>query len=161
MLESLFIILKIWGTLCVICVRLNQNLTLFSRKQMFRRPTDKCLCIRYGRSNRSLPWGPIITLIDEMSLEDEHSNVSLMHSCLLSYAVMKLLIIFLYIYVDDSFSAQCKGEILFYKNYQKMLPSNPIRLFSLWDFLGIPHEGKKQVLVICSLSSGLRLIRTG
>ena len=39
-------------------------------------------------------------------------------------AVMKLLMHFLYLYVDDSFSAQKRGEMMIDKGYQKTLPSN-------------------------------------
>ena len=60
-------------------------------------------------------------------------------------AVMMYLIQLLYIYVDDSFSAQKRGEMLFYKRYRKLLPSNLTRLLQLWDFIGLPHEEKKQV----------------
>ena len=60
-------------------------------------------------------------------------------------AVMKLLIYYLYIYVDDSFSAQKKGEQLFYSRYGKYMPSNLVRLLLLWDFIGLPHEEKKQI----------------
>ena len=60
-------------------------------------------------------------------------------------AVMKYLIQLLYIYVDDSFSAQKRGERLFYKPYHKYLPSNLTRLPQLWDFIGLPHEERKQV----------------
>ena len=60
-------------------------------------------------------------------------------------AVMKYLIQLLYIYVDDSFSAQKRGERLFYKRYHKYLPSNLTRLLQLWDFIGLPHEEHKQV----------------
>ena len=60
-------------------------------------------------------------------------------------AVMKYLIQLLYIYVDNSFSAQKKGEVLFYNCYRKLLSSNLTRLLQLWDFIGLPHEEKKQV----------------
>ena len=60
-------------------------------------------------------------------------------------AVMKYLIQLLYIYVDDSFSAQKRGERRFYKPYHKYLPSNLTRLLQLWDFIGLPHEERKQV----------------
>ena len=35
--------------------------------------------------------------------------------------------------------------MLFYKGYQKQLPSHLTRLLQLWDFIGLPHEGRKQV----------------
>ncbi|KAI6007089.1 hypothetical protein EDD15DRAFT_2383953 [Pisolithus albus] len=60
-------------------------------------------------------------------------------------AVSKLLIHFLYIYVDDSFSVESEGRMLFYKKYKKHLPSNMVKLLNLWDYLGIPHEERKQV----------------
>ena len=60
-------------------------------------------------------------------------------------AVMKLLILFLYIYVDDSFSAQHKGQVLYYQCYGKSLPSNLTHLLQLWDYIGLPHKEKKQV----------------
>ena len=60
-------------------------------------------------------------------------------------AVMKYLIQLLYIYVDDSFSIQKRGEMLFYKHYRKLLPSNLTRLLQLWNFIGLPHEERKQV----------------
>ncbi|KAF8438803.1 hypothetical protein L210DRAFT_853145, partial [Boletus edulis BED1] len=58
---------------------------------------------------------------------------------------MKLFIWFLYIYVDDSFSPQRRGETLYYERYSKFLPSNLTWLLRLWDYLGIPHEERKQI----------------
>ena len=60
-------------------------------------------------------------------------------------AVMKYLLLYLYLYVDDSFSAQKRGEMLFYKGYQKQLPSHLTHLLQLWNFIGLPHEEHKQV----------------
>ena len=60
-------------------------------------------------------------------------------------AVIKYLIYLLYLYVDNSFSAQKRGERLCYKHYHKELPSNLTRLLQLWDFIGLPHEERKQV----------------
>ena len=36
--------------------------------------------------------------------------------------------------------------MLFYKGYQKQLPSHLTRLLQLWDFIGLPHEERKQVI---------------
>ena len=66
-------------------------------------------------------------------------------SLVLWVAGMKLLMHFLYLYVDDSFSAQKRGEMLFYKGYQETLASNLTRLLQLWDFIGLPYEEHKQV----------------
>lgn len=57
----------------------------------------------------------------------------------------KLLIHFLYIYVDDSFSVEPEGQMVFYKKYNKLLPSNLVKLLNLWDYLGVPHEERKQI----------------
>ena len=59
--------------------------------------------------------------------------------------VIKYLLYLLYLYVDDSFSAQKRGERLFYKHYQKELSLNLTQLLQLWDFIGLPHEEHKQV----------------
>ena len=76
---------------------------------------------------------------------------------------MKYLIQLLYIYVDDSFSVQKRGERLFYKRYHKYLPSNLTRLLQLWDFIGLPHEECKQVfgdvLPIIGFEVDLNLMR--
>ena len=59
--------------------------------------------------------------------------------------VVKLSVAFLYIYVDDSFSVQHRGELSYYHPYSKSLPSDLVRLLQLWDYLRIPHEEKKQI----------------
>ena len=38
-----------------------------------------------------------------------------------------------------------EGDQLFYPRYQKRLPTNLVRLLQLWDFIGLPHEERKQV----------------
>lgn len=60
-------------------------------------------------------------------------------------AVVKLLILYLYIYVDDSFSVQKIRDKLFYPQYSKYLPIDLVRLLQLWDFIGLPQEKWKQV----------------
>ncbi|KAG2348112.1 DNA/RNA polymerase [Suillus weaverae] len=60
-------------------------------------------------------------------------------------AVFKILIHFLYIYVDDSFSFEDKRSLAFYAPYQKLLLANMVKLLRLWDAIGLPHEEKKQV----------------
>ena len=59
--------------------------------------------------------------------------------------IFKLLIYFLYIYVDNSFSFEDKRELELYQPYKKLLPSNLIKLLRLWDAIGLPHEEKKQI----------------
>lgn len=60
-------------------------------------------------------------------------------------AVTKLLILLLMIYVDDSFSAQRTRQMTFYRKYNKLLPSDLVKLLNLWDFVGLPHEERKQI----------------
>ncbi|KAG2148201.1 uncharacterized protein EDB93DRAFT_1085024 [Suillus bovinus] len=61
-------------------------------------------------------------------------------------AIFKILIHFLYIYINDSFSFKDKHSLELYSPYQKVLPSNLVKLLRLWDAIGLPHEEKKQVL---------------
>jgi hypothetical protein len=60
-------------------------------------------------------------------------------------AVVKLLLSFLFIYVDDSFSFQWRHRLSWYNPYQKELPSDLARLLRLWDYIALPHEARKQV----------------
>ena len=81
--------------------------------------------------------------VDRCNLFDGRASQRIWHafmSLVVWIAVMKYLIQLFYIYVDDSFSAQKRGERLFYKRYHKYLPSNLTRLLQLWDFIGLPHE---------------------
>ena len=47
-------------------------------------------------------------------------------------------------YMDDSFSID-KENILWYHKYEKYLPANQVKLLSLWDDLGVPHQPHKQI----------------
>ncbi|KAG2738748.1 DNA/RNA polymerase [Suillus brevipes Sb2] len=60
-------------------------------------------------------------------------------------AIVKILIYYIYIYVDDSFSFQRKEEMELYAPYHKVLPRNLCKLLRLWDRLGVPHEERKQI----------------
>jgi hypothetical protein len=60
-------------------------------------------------------------------------------------AIFKVLIRFLYIYVDDSFSFEDKRELELYEPYKKLLPASLVKLLRLWDSIGLPHEERKQV----------------
>jgi hypothetical protein len=62
--------------------------------------------------------------------------------------VFKILIHFLYIYVDDSFSFEDKWSLEHYPPYKKSLTCNMVKLLHLWDAIGVPHEEKKQVFGI-------------
>ena len=43
--------------------------------------------------------------------------------------------------VDNSFSTRKRGEMLFYKGYQKQLPSQLTRLLQLWPASGGAQAG--------------------
>lgn len=58
-------------------------------------------------------------------------------------AIFKILVHFLYIYVDDSFSFEDKHSLELYAPYKKLLPSKLVKLLCLWDAIGLPHEEKK------------------
>ncbi|KIK42811.1 hypothetical protein CY34DRAFT_12163 [Suillus luteus UH-Slu-Lm8-n1] len=60
-------------------------------------------------------------------------------------AIFKILIHFLYIYVDDSFSFEDKRDLELYAPYKKVLPRNMVKLLRLWDAIGLPHEERKQI----------------
>jgi hypothetical protein len=52
---------------------------------------------------------------------------------------------FITTYLDDSSGCTTKDDLAFYAPYQKLMPSPQVRLLSLWDDLGIPHEERKQI----------------
>ncbi|THH17333.1 hypothetical protein EW146_g3442 [Bondarzewia mesenterica] len=47
-------------------------------------------------------------------------------------------------YVDDTFGHDAQAELVCYKPYDAYYPAKQVCLLELWDFLGIPHEKKKQ-----------------
>ncbi|TDL23316.1 DNA/RNA polymerase, partial [Rickenella mellea] len=51
----------------------------------------------------------------------------------------------LFSYVDDIFSYDYEGNLIYYEPYHKLMPTKQVRLLMLWDELGIPHEEKKQL----------------
>jgi len=48
-------------------------------------------------------------------------------------------------YLDDSSGCTWKDDISFYAPYKKHMPTPQVRLLTLWDDLGIPHEERKQI----------------
>ena len=108
---------------------------------------------------RQMPMHPLWQLKQVVSIGStrhvDHRNVfggwasqRIFHafmSLVIWIAVVRLLILYLYIYVDDSFSIQKKGDQLFYPCYQKCLPTDLVWLLQLWDFIGLPHEERKQI----------------
>ena len=47
--------------------------------------------------------------------------------------------------MDDSFGIDEEGNLVWYHRYERHMPRNQIKLLSLWDELGIPHQPHKQV----------------
>ena len=48
-------------------------------------------------------------------------------------------------YSDDSFGVDLARNVTFYKPYCRFMPTNQVKLLTLWDRLGIPHKEKKQL----------------
>ena len=48
-------------------------------------------------------------------------------------------------YSDDSFGVELARNVTFYKPYCRFMPTNQVKLLTLWDRLGIPHKEKKQL----------------
>jgi len=51
----------------------------------------------------------------------------------------------LWTYMDDSFRIDEYGNTIWYQKYEKHMPESQVKLLSLWDELGIPHELHKQL----------------
>ncbi|KZT27376.1 hypothetical protein NEOLEDRAFT_1039444, partial [Neolentinus lepideus HHB14362 ss-1] len=47
-------------------------------------------------------------------------------------------------YVDDTFSWEFLGKVLFYPPYGQYYPTKQALLLMLWDEIGLPHEKPKQ-----------------
>jgi hypothetical protein len=60
-------------------------------------------------------------------------------------ATFILLLEYLFLYVDDTFSFEESSNMLYYAPYQCSLPTKQARLLLLWDRIGLPHDRKKQV----------------
>ena len=48
-------------------------------------------------------------------------------------------------YSNDSFGVELMRNVTFYKPYYRFMPTNQVKLLTLWDQLGIPHKEKKQL----------------
>jgi hypothetical protein len=60
-------------------------------------------------------------------------------------AVVLLLILDLFAYVDDAFSWEFANDVTYYPPYDKLLPTKQARLLTLFDDVGVPHDERKQV----------------
>jgi hypothetical protein len=52
---------------------------------------------------------------------------------------------FITTYLDDSAGCAWKDDVTFYAPYGKHMPTPQVRLLTLWDELGIPHDERKQI----------------
>jgi hypothetical protein len=64
--------------------------------------------------------------------------------CVLWMAIFVKLIECIYGYIDDAFSFDVQGDVLWYEPYRCYFPSKQTRLLQLWDEIGLPHERSKQ-----------------
>ena len=47
-------------------------------------------------------------------------------------------------YIDDNFSFDEEGNVMWYEPYQCYFPTKQAKLLHLWDEIGLPHEKAKQ-----------------
>ena len=50
----------------------------------------------------------------------------------------------LFAYIDDSFSFDEEGNVMWYEPYRCYYPSKQAKLLQLWDEIGLSHEKSKQ-----------------
>jgi hypothetical protein len=50
----------------------------------------------------------------------------------------------MFTYMDDSFSFDVDGNVLWYEPYHCYYPAKQVKLLKLWDGIGLPHEKAKQ-----------------
>lgn len=68
-----------------------------------------------------------------------------MNSLVTSIARNIHMILNLWTCMDDSFGIDEEGNVIWYQRYEKHMLENQVKLPSLWDELGIPHEPHKQL----------------
>jgi len=47
--------------------------------------------------------------------------------------------------MDDSFGIDEEDNLVWYHRYERHMPRNQVKLLSLWDKLGIPHQPHNQI----------------
>jgi hypothetical protein len=107
---------------------------------------------------RQLPLHPLwqikqIVTVDGVRHVDRNTSFGGRGSCrdytafmglVLWIAIFVKLIIGLFGYIDDNFSFDEEGNVLWYEPYQCYYPSKQVKLLRLWDEIGLPHEKSKQ-----------------
>ena len=56
-----------------------------------------------------------------------------------------LVLQYLFVYVDDTFSFEEESNMTYYAPYDCSFPDKQVKLLLLWDKIGLPHDRKKQL----------------
>jgi len=67
------------------------------------------------------------------------------------------LILNLWTYMDNSFGINEEGNVVWYQKYERYIPESQVKLLSLWDELGIPHELHKQLFRVTPTIIGIEV----
>ena len=59
-------------------------------------------------------------------------------------AIFVKLLTDLFGYIDDNFSFDEEGNVMWYDPYQCYYPTKQTKLLQLWDGIGLPHDKSKQ-----------------
>ena len=59
--------------------------------------------------------------------------------------------------MDDSFGIDENGNTVWYQKYKKHMLESQVKLLSLWDELGIPHELCKQIFGMTLTIIGIKV----
>ena len=59
-------------------------------------------------------------------------------------ALFVVLILDLFGYIDDNFSFEEEGNVIWYEPYKCYFPAKQTKLLTLWDEIALPHEKPKQ-----------------
>ena len=107
---------------------------------------------------RQLPLHPLwqikqIVTIDGVRHVDRNTEFGGRGSCrdyttfmglVLWIAIFIKMIADIFSYIDDNFSFDNDGRVLWYVPYQCYYPSKQVMLLRLWDEIGLPHDKSKQ-----------------
>jgi hypothetical protein len=128
----------------------------------FRRKDPKTTLILFksdvSAAYRRLPLHPLwqikqIVTIDNIRHVDRCTSFGGRGSCrdytafmglVLWIAIFVKLLSDLFGYIDDNFSFDIEGNVLWYEPYQCYYPAKQTELLKLWDEIGLPHEKSKQ-----------------
>ena len=128
----------------------------------YRRENPKTTLILFksdvSAAYRRLPLHPLwqikqIVTIDNVRHVDRCTSFGGRGSCrdytafmglVLWIAIFVKLLVDLFGYIDDNFSFEREGNVLWYEPYQCYYPAKQAELLKLWDEIGLPHDKSKQ-----------------